>query len=147
VIGCTCKPISGEAGFVFGPRLDWPGDFETLPVVSDTGVARVTTPAASNNSCGGSACPALTLALYPLPGTRCEGTMKYRTVYMEGQGGNGRYTYYWNGVMVGGPTADGFGFEVSSSDGSAVIGTGKVISGDGQVIEMELFVGDFSCNQ
>lgn len=136
----------GEAGFVFGPRLDWPGDFETLPVVSDTGVARVITPAASNNSCGGSACPALTLALYPLPGTRCEGTMKYRTVYMQGQGGNGRYTYYWNGVMVGGPTADGFGFEVSSSDGSAVIGTGKVISGDGQVIEMELFVSDFSCN-
>jgi hypothetical protein len=138
---------SGEAGFVFGPRLDWPGDFETLPVVSNTGVASVTTIPSTNNSCGGSACPALTLTLYPLPGTRCEGTMKYRTVYMEGQGGNGRYTYYWDGVMVGGPTADGFGFEVSSSDGSAVIGTGKIISGDGQVVEKELFVGEFSCNQ
>ncbi len=137
---------SGETGFVFGPRLDWPGEFETLPVVSDTGVASMTTPPSTNNSCGGSACPTLSLALYPLPGTRCEGTMKYRTVYMEGQGGNGRFTYYWNDLMVGGPTANGFGFEVSSPDGSAVIGTGKVISGDGQVVEKELFVGDFSCN-
>ena len=72
--------------------------------------------------------------------------MKYRTVYMEGDGGNGRYTYYWNGQKVGGPTNEGFGFEVSSPDGSAVIGTGKVVSGDGQVVEKELFVSDFNCN-
>ncbi|MCA9955243.1 MAG: protein kinase [Ardenticatenaceae bacterium] len=137
---------SGKAGFVYGPRLDWPGDFASLPVVSDTDVASAITPPTTNSSCGGSACPTLTMMIYPLPGTRCEASSKYRTVYMQGQGGNGRYTYYWNGLMVGGPTADGFGFEVSSADGSAVIGTGKVISEDGQVVQMELFVDDFSCN-
>ena len=65
---------------------------------------------------------------------------------MEGNGGNGRYTYYWNNQKVGGPTSEGFGFEVSSPDGAAVIGTGKIVSGDGQVIEKELFISDFSCN-
>lgn len=138
---------SGEAGFVYGPRLEWSGDFESLPVVSETGVASAITPTTTLSSCGGSTCPTLTMMIYPLPGTRCEGTIKYRTVYMQGQGGNGRYTYYWNDLMVGGPTTNGFGFEVSSPDGSAVIGTGKIISGDGQVVEKELFVGDFSCNQ
>jgi hypothetical protein len=136
---------AGEAGFVFGPRLDWSGDFEALTIVTGTAVANPTTNAPSN-ICNGSTCPPLTLTLYPLPGTRCEASMKYRTVYMEGDGGNGRYTYYWNGQKVGGPTNEGFGFEVSSPDGSAVIGTGKVVSGDGQVVEKELFVSDFNCN-
>lgn len=136
---------SGEAGFVYGPRLDWPGDFASLPVVSDTDIASAITPP-TTSSCGGSTCPTLTMMIYPLPGTRCEANTKYRTVYMQGQGGNGRYTYYWNGLMIGGPSADGFGFEVSSPDGSAVIGTGKVISGDGQVVEKELFIDDFNCN-
>lgn len=137
---------SGEAGFVYGPRLNWPGDFASLPVVSDTDMASAIITPQTSGSCGGSACPTLTLMIYPLPGTRCEANAKYRTVYMQGQGGNGRYTYYWNGLMIGGPTADGFGFEVSSPDGSAVIGTGKIISGDGQVVEKELFVDDFNCN-
>jgi hypothetical protein len=71
--------------------------------------------------------------------------MKYRTIYMQSEGGNGRYTYYWNGLKVGGPTNEGFGFEVGSPDGGAVIGTGKVVSGDGQIMEKELFVSDFNC--
>ena len=86
------------------------------------------------------------MVLYPLPGTRCTTSMKYRTIYIQGDGGNNQYTYYWNGQKVGGPIADGFAFEVSSSDGSAVIGIGKVVSGDGQTAEVELFVSDFNCN-
>ncbi|MEZ4592907.1 MAG: protein kinase [Chloroflexota bacterium] len=136
---------AGEEGFVYGPRLDWAGDFATLPIVTETAVSPSTAPN-SSSSCSGSACPGLTMNLYPLPGTRCETSAKYRTVFIEGVGGNGSYTYYWNNQRVGGPLANGFAFEVSSSDGSAVIGTGKVVSGDGQVKEMELFVGNFSCN-
>ncbi len=138
---------TGEAGFVFGPRLAWAGDFEALTVVAETAVASTTTAtAAPSNSCAGAACPSLTMAIYPLPGARCEGTMKYRTVYMQGQGGDGRYTFYWNGQKVGGPTGDGFGFEVRSGDGAAVIGIGRIVSGDGQAVERELFVSDFTCN-
>jgi hypothetical protein len=136
---------AGKAGFVYGPRLDWTGDFEALTIVTGMAVAAPITNTPSN-VCAGSACPPLTLTLYPLPGTRCEPAMKYRTVYMEATGGNGRYTYYWNNQKVGGPTNEGFGFEVSSPDGSAVIGTGKVVSGDNQVVAKELYVSSFSCN-
>ncbi len=129
------------AGFVFGERLAWTGDFDALPQV----------PAAANNeaaqeNCAGSACPRLRLDLYPLPGYRCEGGVSYRTVYMHGQGGNGRYTYYWNNKKMAGPLSEGFGFEVNNLAGDPVIGMGKVVSGDGQTAEKELFVSDFGCN-
>ncbi|MCB9008419.1 MAG: protein kinase [Ardenticatenaceae bacterium] len=138
---------AGQEGFVYGPRLEWAGDFEALTIVTGTAVSNShSTSPASTNSCAGSACPALTMVLYPLPGTRCTTSMKYRTIYIQGDGGNNQYTYYWNGQKVGGPIADGFAFEVSSSDGSAVIGIGKVVSGDGQTAEVELFVSDFNCN-
>lgn len=137
---------AGQEGFVYAPRLEWSGEFDTLAVVT---AAAASNPAANtaNNFCTNSTCPTLSLTLYPLPGVRCESSIKYRTVYMQGEGGNGRYTYYWNNIKVAGPTNEGFGFEVSSPDGAAVIGTGKVVSGDGQIVETELFVSDFSCNE
>lgn len=135
----------GQQGFAYGPRLQWSGDFEALTVVAETAAAPSPQTATPGKSCAGSACPSLTMLLYPLPGTRCEGNSKYRTIYIQGEGGDGRYTYFWNNQKVGGPLTAGFAFEVSSPDGSAVIGTGKVISGDGQVEEMELFVSDFNC--
>jgi serine/threonine-protein kinase len=134
----------GQEGFVYEPRLEWTGDFESLAVVTTTAVSGSNN--STNSNCSGGVCPTLTINLYPLPGTRCETNAKYRTVFIEGQGGDGRYTYYWNGQKVAGPIADGFGFEVSSPDGSAVIGTGKVVSGDGQTTELELFVSDFNCS-
>ena len=52
----------GQAGFVYGPRLDWSGDFEALTVVEGTAVSNTTTTAQSN-ACIGSACPPLTLVI------------------------------------------------------------------------------------
>ncbi|MCP4416893.1 MAG: protein kinase [Chloroflexi bacterium] len=134
----------GQEGFVYGPRLEWDGDFESLAMMEETAVSSNNN--SENNSCTGADCPALTINLYPLPGTSCETDAKYRTVFIEGQGGNGRYTYYWKGEKVAGPIEDGFGFEINTPDGSAVIGIGKVISGDGQTVELELFVSDFDCS-
>jgi hypothetical protein len=133
-------------GYIYAPRVDWPGDIETLPVIEAPVVATATrTPTSS--TCQGADCPPLTFDIYPLPGSRCQGDIVYRTVFMRGQGGNGVYTYYWNGVKMAGPlTNKGFGFEVNNLDGATVIGTGKVVSGDGQVVEEELFVSGFICN-
>lgn len=132
----------GTAGFVFAPRMAWSGEFEALPVILEI----ISTDPGSPGSCGNQPCASLTLDLYPLPGSRCENGRYYRTVFMQGQGGNGRFTYYWKGQKMAGPLAEeGFGFEVSSADGSAVIGMGKVVSGDGQTVEKELFVSDFAC--
>ncbi|MFO7681508.1 MAG: protein kinase [Chloroflexota bacterium] len=127
------------AGFVFNDRLTWSGIFEELPQVPTSANA------ANAANCVGQNCPLLKLDLYPLPGNRCEGGIAYRTIYMHGQGGNGRYTYYWNDKKLTGPITEGFGFEVNNQNGNPVIGIGKVTSGDGQSIEKELFVTDFSC--
>ena len=134
---------AGKQGFVYGPRLEWPGVFEALTVLTDTAVPDNN--ASTSNGCPGNICPALTINLYPLPGARCGATMKFRTVFIEGSGGNGNYSYFWNGQKMAGPLRNGFGFEVSSSDGAAIIGVGKVVSGDGQTVEQELFVSGFSC--
>ncbi len=128
------------AGFVFGTRIEWDGDFDNLPVVP---VNSSLNPA---SNCTRGNCQPLRLDLYPLPGERCEGEVSYRTVFMLGQGGNGRYTYYWNGEKLAGPINEGFGFEVNDLAGDPVIGKGKVVSGDGQTTEKEIFVTDFSCS-
>ncbi len=133
----------GIQGFVHAPRLDWGGEIDNLPVM-DTAVT--TAPITPPSNCQTGSCPLLTLDIYPVNRPRCENNVYYRTVFMLGHGGDGRYTYYWNGQKMAGPLAnDGFGFEVSSLNQGAVIGIGKIISGDGQIVEKELFVSDFGC--
>ncbi|MBK8986021.1 MAG: protein kinase [Chloroflexi bacterium] len=127
-------------GYVFGSRLEWSGDWEALSVM----------PANGNEATGGTrrcapgTCAGLTLDLYPVNG-RCEAGIGYRTIYLQGQGGDGRFTYFWNNTKLAGPISSGFGFEVNNSSAATVIGTGKVVSGDGQMAEKVLFVADFSC--
>ncbi|MCA9930081.1 MAG: protein kinase [Anaerolineales bacterium] len=133
-----------EEGFIYGPRFDWEGDYETLTIVNAAAPAPTNTPVV--DSCNGG-CPMLTIDLYDLPSARCAQTDNVRTIYIQGHGGNETYTYYWNNEYVAGPlTARGFGFDITSPDASAVIGRGKVVSGDGQVVDKELFVSNFSCD-
>ncbi|MCP4361979.1 MAG: SH3 domain-containing protein, partial [Chloroflexi bacterium] len=133
------------AGFVHTPRLDWSGDLASLPVI--TAKSATAPPPTTDTVCGDQNCPPLSLDIYPLDGSWCANGRFYRTVFMMGQGGDGRYTYYWNEQKIGGPlTGEGFGFNVSSLDAAAVIGTGKVVSGDGQSAEKELFISNFTCD-
>ncbi len=138
------RDAEGVEGFTFSPRFDWAGDLNDLPIMGE--IDEETDTAVSPTVCDNNACPRLTLDLYPLPGARCEAGIRYRTVFMLGQGGDGQYTYYWNGEKMAGPIADGFGFEISSPDGTTVIGRGQVVSGDGQTVEKDLFISDFDCN-
>lgn len=131
-------------GYVYGPRFDYEGDYNSLQIVQTSPPNNSSTPPAEE-SCSGN-CPTLKLDLYDLPSPRCTEDNKFRTIYIQGRGGNDTFTYYWDGEFKAGPTSDGFGFDVSSANGSAVIGRGKVVSGDGQVVEKELFVSNFSCN-
>ncbi|MBP6472702.1 MAG: serine/threonine protein kinase [Chloroflexi bacterium] len=137
--------LNGEAvtGFIYGDRVLWSGDFATLPVVP--AAFEESAPVSTSGDCSGGDCPLLTLDLYPLNG-RCEANIRYRTIYMRGQGGDGRYTYYWNGAKVAGPLATGFGFEVNNQASPRIIGLGKVVSGDGQIVEKSLFISEFPCN-
>ena len=135
------KTSSGAEGFVFGPRFEWAGDYNNLPIFAGVAV----TPTLSSSICSPGQCSALTIEIYPLPGTRCEENGKYRTIFIKGNGGDTVYSYYWNGELVGSNIEnEGIGFELFSSDGSSQIGIGRIVSGDGQVIEQELFVDEFN---
>lgn len=127
------------AGYVFSERIEWTGDFDALPKVP------IGTTQSTVSDCTKNDCPAIAIDLYALPGNRCEGDGSFRTIYIRGQGGNGRYTYYWNDEKLIGPTNKGHGFEVNNQQGDPVIGTGRVESGDEQSIEKQLFVTDFGC--
>lgn len=139
----------GVQGFVHAPRLDWAGQIDSLPVIEKVVTViplASPSPTLTTTTCRPGSCPLLSLDMYPINTPRCENNIYYRTVFMLGHGGDGRYTYYWNGQKMAGPLLnEGFGFEVSSPDQSPVIGIGKIISGDGQSVEKELFVSDFGC--
>jgi serine/threonine protein kinase len=130
----------GVEGFVYAPRFDWPGDYESLPVVPSGVPVPVTYTPPS-----GPPYPALEMDLWDMSG-RCSGGKWYKSVYIQGRGGNGVYTYYWNGEKVAGPIATDYTFEVEST-GGAHIGTGKVVSGNGQVVERNLYIRAPDCAQ
>jgi tRNA A-37 threonylcarbamoyl transferase component Bud32/tetratricopeptide (TPR) repeat protein len=129
----------GVEGFVYKLRFDWPGDYESLPVIASpvTPVPGPYTPPS------GPPYPLLQMDLWDISG-RCSGGVWYKSVYIQGHGGNGVYTYYWNGERVAGPTGESYAFEVHST-GGAMIGTGKVVSGDGQVVERKLYIRPPDC--
>jgi hypothetical protein len=128
----------GVEGFVYAPRFEWSGDYQSLPL--RTPVATLSTATIS-----GTPSSALEINLWDLPGTeKCEGGIWYKSIFVQGVGGNGIYTYYWNGEKIAGPTNQPYAFEVHST-GGAIIGTGKVVSGDGQQIEINLYVREPDC--
>lgn len=131
---------NNEEGYVYEPRFSWNGDFDTLPIYHAVEIFQPI----ENNSCQESVCPPLTMEFYPLPGTRCEVEGKFRSLFIRGSGGDSTYSYYWNGELIATQVADGVGFEIYSPDGSSQIGIGRVVSGDGQAVEMELFVTEFN---
>jgi len=128
----------GVEGFVYAPRFDWPGDYESLPVVP-SGIPKPST----YTPPPGPPYPALEMDLWDISG-RCSGSTWYKSIYIQGHGGNGIYTYYWNGEKVAGPTSESYSFEVHST-GGAIIRTGKVVSGDGQEVERNLYVRKPDC--
>ncbi len=125
----------GVEGFTYVPRYEWSGDYEALPIVPST-----ITPVPVTPPPPGTPHPLLTIDLWHLPWTadcKAEWTM---SVFIAGHGGNGVYTYYWDDQVVAGPlTNEGHTFEVHGS-GSTLIGTGRVVSGDGQVAEKALLI-------
>jgi hypothetical protein len=130
----------GTEGFVYEPRFEWTGDFDGLTVIPASVVTQVPTR------------PAVTVApleidLWSLPGTeRCEAGVWYKTIYIQGHGGDGVYTYYWSGEVIAGPMSEGYTFEIHGA-GGAIVSTGRVVSGDGQVAEQGLYVTEPECHK
>jgi serine/threonine protein kinase len=139
------RTADGLEGYAFAPRFIWYDRFAELAIIEPTDETGIVVTMPPGNSCPRGQCPPLQLDLYALPGSRCQANNIYRTIFMLGYGGDGSYTYYWNGQERAGPITEGFGFEVTAVGGGHVIGTGRVISGDGQRVERSLFVTNFTC--
>jgi len=129
------------AGFIFQPLLQWTGDPSELPVFTYTDAA----PEEATPPSGSSVVTPLQIDLWTLPDTvQCRDGRWSQRVFIQGQGGNGRYRYYWQDQLLTGPTAGSYSFTVNSNGGVA-IGVGRVVSGDGQVAERELFIPIPAC--
>jgi hypothetical protein len=130
----------GVEGFVSASRLEWSGDMQLLPdkqfVYMTLRPTETVTPTAVPGSGG-----ALWMDLWPLDNIRrCEGDKWYKGMYIEGHGGNGVYTYYWDKQAVACLSlTPGCTFEVSNVVG-LFFGTFKVVSGDGQQVEQTVIV-------
>ncbi len=70
-------------------------------------------------------------------------------LHLEGSGGDGIYTYYWNSQRIGGSTENGeesgVTFPVSRTQGRAIEGVGIVVSGDGQLAASEIYIPAPDC--
>lgn len=131
--------IEGDRGFVDLDRVQWSGNVAALPIFN--AVPSSTRPPVSSSDLG--------LNIWGLPDTiRCEAagsTAWYQTIFMEGTGGSGTYTYFWEGKQIGGPARGSSTVEVRSG-GGAIVGTGKVTSSDGQSVSEGLFLANPGCN-
>lgn len=139
----------GVEGYVYEPRFAWTGEYESLPIVTSTVSPSIPRPP-SSAPCQPSASPPypiLEMDVWDLPGTeRCEGGVWYKRVYLAGRGGDGCYTYYWEGTKLAGPIAGSVTFEVHSA-GGAVIGKARVESGDGQSVERNFYISGVNCSE
>jgi len=90
--------------------------------------------------------PELALDAWELPGQEfCQGGQGYRAIFMEGHGGSGLYTYYWNDEPVSEPLFNqSFTYQAKVGAGSSQ-GQAKVISNDNKIAIVILFLPGHSC--
>jgi outer membrane protein assembly factor BamD (BamD/ComL family)/uncharacterized protein YraI len=136
----------GDEGFVAANRFDFPfADIPALPIVQPDANCGSTVTGTPSTPIIASATPsaALRLDIWWIGDGRCDGGTWIRDVFMQGQGGNGTYTYFWNDELKGGPITGSITFEVRGTGGTSN-GTGRVTSG-GQSVETVLFVPGITC--
>jgi hypothetical protein len=66
-------------------------------------------------------------------------------IYVQGRGGDGQYTYTWEGQVKSGPTSGSLIFEVQSAGWKTAIVGGASVTSAGQMAEVELFVPHPRC--
>jgi len=90
--------------------------------------------------------PALSLDAWELPGQEfCQAAQGYRAIFMEGHGGDGLYSYYWNDEPISEPLyQQSFTYQAPVGGGSSQ-GQIKVVSGDGKIAIVILFLKGLEC--
>ena len=138
------RDSNGNAGFVWGEFFDYPGRVSQLPIQNNTDSSTSTSSEEPSNPSPN--ITDLSMTVYAVDGFgTCENGGWTQKIFMEGHGGNGSYTYYWDGNKIAGPTNGNTSFDISSV-GGAVIKKARVESGDGQVFEEDTFIAPPACN-
>jgi hypothetical protein len=117
-------------------RLSWKQVGKATPATAPDPVTAV--PAASN--VGGP----LQLDAWPVS-KACTGSGWVATIYVQGHGGDGRYTYAWGGQIQGEPTSNSMTFDIESAGwGTAIVGEATVTSA-GQTVVVGLHIPHPRC--
>lgn len=142
---------TGSQGFVSARFFDFPSNMiAALPVSqadpSCEGEETSSTPPTFSSVPQATAVAAapLTLDIWPVGEATCQGGSWTQSLYMQGRGGNGLYTYYWNGQRKTGPTSSSSTFPLANNQGS-LIGKARVESGDGQRYEIDFYINGVDC--
>lgn len=132
-------------GWVAVSLVTFNGNVNDLPVSED--LVTVTPQSGGSGPSDGGELQGLTFDFWHLPGENsCSGGGWVQAIYMEGHGGDGRYTYFIDGVQVAGPGSGSFVYQLSGSGTATARITGVVRSGDGQTREIILFVPAPDCS-
>ncbi|MFK7803100.1 MAG: protein kinase [Anaerolineae bacterium] len=126
--------FENRKGWVATNRMTYNGRVSDLPIstvqatpVSSTPIVGVTPIPGSTEITG------LTFDFWDLPGnSSCNSGSWEQELFMAGQGNSGIYTYFIDGVQVGGPTSDSMVYKYQGSGGGNVGVVGRVVASSGQ---------------
>ncbi len=134
---------NGNEGYVWSELFEYPPEFDPLPIVN-TEASNSTLDGSNSGGSTQSGATGLTADVFFNAGS-CSGGVWTRPIFMEGRGGDGRYSYYWNDELKAGPISSSTTFDISATNG-AVIGKARIESGDGQSVERDFYVPPEDCN-
>ena len=138
------RTLNEIEGWVAVSLMNYPGVISQLPVVNEI---ITVTPTSGGGSGTGTQLQGLTFDFWPLTGQfSCTATGWTQMLFLEGHGGDGRYSYYINDQRVAGPLTTSFTYPLSGGGTATVHVSGRVTSGDGQSQEFILFVDAPDCN-
>ncbi len=128
--------IEGNEGFVDLDLIQWEGNIDGLTVKEEVALSAPPPGTTSGD---------LKINLYPLEDDLIcnEDGSWTQKVYIGGEGGSGKYTYYWGNTNLGTFNNEGYAFDVSSGGASESV-RGTVISGNLSATD-EIFL-DPDCN-
>ncbi|MCC6607151.1 MAG: protein kinase [Anaerolineae bacterium] len=142
------RTLNEIEGWVAASLMNYPGNISQLPIVNEIITVTPTSGGGGGGGGGtGTQLQGLTFDFWPLPGQfSCTATGWTQMLFMEGHGGDGRYSYYINDQRVAGPLTTSFTYQLSGGGTATVHVSGRVTSGDGQSQEFILFVDAPDCN-
>lgn len=123
-------------GWVAVSRMTLDRDISEIPVVDESVIT-------SLNEVPGD----LTLDFWGLDGSiKCTSSGWEVSLFLEGHGGNGSYTYFVNGIKVAGSKSGSYTYSFNGGGNASVIISGRVTSGDGYSTSKNILISPPTCN-